>query len=43
MSRFYARALGRVDSAVFLSSHSLIDLIANVMARVLRHVLGRAS
>jgi hypothetical protein len=32
--------LGRVDSAVFLSTNSLADLIASVMARVLRRVLG---
>ena len=43
MSRFYARALGRLDGAVFLSSHSICELIADVVARVLRRVLGRAS
>jgi hypothetical protein len=40
MKRFQYFALGRVDSAVFLSTNSLVELIASVLARVLRRVLG---
>jgi hypothetical protein len=43
VKRWQYFAFGRLDSAVFLSSHSLVDLIANVLAAVFRRVLGRDS
>jgi hypothetical protein len=36
MNRFYARALGRLDGAVFLTSGSALDLLAAMLARLWR-------